>query len=252
MNVYETSIATQFFGHAMHPGGLKLTTRVAQTAEIDSFSRVLDIGCGYGITTSFLSQNYGCRVAGIDLSAKLISLAKSKIKVKQSALVDLVVSDAERLPFKDLVFDAVISECTFSLLPNKEVTARQIMSVLKSGGRLVITDVIIQGRLSNELKTQATFDLCFAGALPLEGYIQIFLDAGFVIPYVEDHSEELKRIYRHVMNSCCSVDNFLASINQPSCYCSSTTASQSLSMKLWQRLFVEGKPGYAMITVKKP
>ena len=186
---YESPQFNEALGEVLHPGGLKLTARVAEVAQINSRSHVLDIASGRGTTAFFLAQQYGCQVLGIDLSMTSTSLAMAKAEAQglQSKVI-FAAADAERLPFHTSTFDVVISECSFSLLPDKEAGAREIARVLKPGGRLAITDVFLRGQLSDELRTNATFDSCFSGAETIDSYIEIFTNAGFIDPYTEDQS----------------------------------------------------------------
>ena len=189
----------------------------------------------------FLAQHYGCQIVGIDLSTELLSRTRSIFtKENPSARVDFVQGDAESLPFADSTVDIVISECAFSLLPHKDTAASEFSRVLKPGGKLVITDVILRGsQICEELQNQVTFALCIAGAKPLDGYINIFKKAGFTTYCIEDHSEELKKLaYRMLIN-----EGFRKSwLDSP---------HQSDSRQVLQKLFKQVKPGYALIAMTR-
>jgi arsenite methyltransferase len=249
---YESPLFNNILGDTLHPGGLKLTARVAELAQIDKGSRVLDIACGQGITACFLAQRYGCYVAGIDLSTELISLARDKVQ-SEGLLekVDLLLGDGECLPYRDSLFDTVISECSFSLLPNKEAAALEIMRVLKPGRKLVMTDVFLRGQVSEELRTKASFASCIAGAKTLEGYIKLFEQVGFRDPYAEDHSEALKKVAYQVLVSYGSWEAFSAQLWEGSTS-SSRRKDGDMAGKVWQSLFKQGRPGYALLAFTKP
>jgi arsenite methyltransferase len=249
---YESPLFSSILGDTLHPGGLKLTTKVAELAQIYRGSRVLDIACGKGITACFLAQRYGCYVAGIDLSAELISLARDKVQSEGlSGRVDLFLGDGECLPYRDSLFDTVISECSFSLLPNKEAAAIEIKRVLKPMRKLVITDVFLRGQISEELRTKASFASCIAGAKSLEGYVKLFEQVGFRDPYVEDHPEALKKVAYQALVSFGSWEAFSAQIWERST--SSLGGKDSGRVgKLWQSLFKQGRPGYALLSFTKP
>jgi arsenite methyltransferase len=249
---YESPLFNNILGDTLHPGGLKLTARVAELAQIDKGSRVLDIACGKGITACFLAQRYGCHVAGIDLSTELISLARDKVQ-SEGLLeeVDLLLGDGECLPYRDSLFDTVISECSFSLLPNKEAAALEIMRVLKPGRKLVMTDVFLRGQVSEELRTKASFASCIAGAKTLEGYIKLFEQLGFRDPYAEDHSEALKKVAYQALVSYGSWEAFSAQLWEESTS-SSKRKDGGVAGKVWQSLFKQGRPGYALLAFTKP
>ena len=249
---YESPEFNRALDEILHPGGLELTARLAEAAKVNSNSLILDIASGRGTTACFLSRHHDCRVVGIDLSPLSASFAKNKAQkenVDQGAR--FIVADAEKLPFSDAVFDTVISECAFSLLPDKDMGAKEIVRVLKPGGRVAITDVILKFPLSEELKTQAFFDSCFSGAETLEGYREIFSRAGLVEDVFEDHSIELKKITYKLVTGYGSISAFWEQFGKGdlSC-CGSPGESCNHSGNLLKRLFKEGKPGYGLLAFK--
>ena len=250
---YESAEFNQALDEILHPGGLELTARLAEVAQIKPGSRVLDIASGRGTTACFLSKRHDCRVVGIDLSPVSASFAKNKAqdeKVVQK--VSFATADAESLPFSNEAFDVVVSECAFSLLPDKNTAAKEIVRVLKPGGRLAITDVFLQFPLSQDLKTQIFFDSCFSGAQTREGYSTIFDHAGLVADVVEDHSIELKKIAYKLVTGYGSLSAFWEQFGKGelSC-CGGPEQGRDDSRALWKRLFFAGKPGYALFSFVK-
>ena len=251
--VYESPEFNRALDEILHPGGLELTARLAEVAHIKPHSLVLDIASGRGTTACFLSQRYDCSIVGIDLSSVSATLAKSKAQNEGMAQkVCFVTADAESLPFADSSFDVVISECAFSLLPDKAVGAKEIVRVLKPGGRLAITDVFLQFPLSQELKTQAFFDSCFSGAETQEGYRELFDRAGLVVDVIEDHSIELKKITYKLVTGYGSISAFWEQFGKGALSCCGSPGERcDNSGALWKRLFAEGKPGYVLLSFTK-
>ena len=247
---YESPEFNQTLDEILHPGGLELTARLAEVAKIKSDSRVLDIASGRGTTACFLSQRYDCPLIGIDLSLVSTSLAGKKAQSEGIAQkVKFAVADAEYLPFADSSFDVVISECAFSLLPDKNTGAKEIVRVLKPGGRLAITDVVLQFPLSAELKTRVLFDSCFSGAETLEGYQEIFSRAGLVEDFIEDHSRELKKITYKLVTGYGSISAFWEQFGKGSLSCCGASEDGCDASSIpWKRLFSEGKPGYGLLS----
>ncbi len=250
--VYESSLIDDVLGDTFRPGGIELTARLAEVAGLCDDYLVLEIACGKGATSSFLSQEYGCRVVGIDLSAQLVSLARKRVEVENlSNKVDFLLGDGEELPFKDSTFDVVMSECSFSLLPNKDAASIEIERVTKPGGRLVISDVTVRGQISERLKNQVTFSSCISGAESIDGYIKLFEKVGFIDAHVEDHSEEMKRLAYQILVSFGSFEMFERQVNeasgQPSRGCCEGKCGD-----VWQGLFKEAKVGYALVSFVKP
>jgi arsenite methyltransferase len=247
---YEIYESKSLLGEAFHPGGLDLTTRTAEIAGVGTFSFVLDICSGIGTSAIFSSSKYGCRVISIDLSSKLTSIAQRRAKAeKLSQKVSFIIGDAENLPFRGAIFDVVMSECSFSLLPNKKKAASEIKRVLKPGGKFVLNDIILRGHIDKGMQTQASFFLCIAGAMSLEDYLNLLQEAGFTDFYTEDYSRELRKMGYQILIRSGGIKNFLANISvQPSGVSEDITHTR----EVWQRLFREGKPGYALISVTKP
>lgn len=251
VKLYESCVFDQLLGETLRPGGLKLTARLAEVAGISSNYVVLDIACGKGTTAFFLAREYGCHVIGIDLSHKMISTCRSRAKEEEvTGRVSFLLGDGENLPFRDSSFDVVISECSFSLLPNKEIAARDIGRVLKSGGKLVMTDIILKGEVSKELRSQISFACCLAGARRAEEYINLFERGGFQSPYMEDYSQELRKLTFQLAITFGSVDNFLGRL--PGGPCQRKGAGDSVpSILSYQEFLRLGRPGYALVAMTK-
>ncbi len=250
---YESPKFNQTLDEILHPGGLELTARLAEVAQIKPDSRVLDIASGRGTTACFLSQRHQCPVIGIDLSLISTALAGTKAQSEGVAQkVKFAVADAEYLPFADSSFDVVISECAFSLLPDKNTGAKEIVRVLKPGGKIAITDVVLQIPLSADLKTQVLFDSCFSGAETLEGYREIFSRAGLVEGIFEDYSRELKKITYKLVTGYGSISAFWEQFGKGNLSCCGAPGDDCDAAGIpWKRLFTEGKPGYSLLSFTK-
>jgi arsenite methyltransferase len=114
--------------------------------------RVLDLGCGAGTDTLVAAQMVGPdgHVTGIDMTPEMLSRARAASLEMGVTNVDLVESEAERLPFPDGGFDAVISNGVIDLIPDKDAVFSQLYRVLRPGGRIQIADVTIQNPVSEE------------------------------------------------------------------------------------------------------
>jgi arsenite methyltransferase len=252
VRLYESCAFDQLLGEALRPGGLELTARVAEIGGVTQNHAVLDIACGKGTTAVFLAGKYGCNVVGIDLSEKMVDLCRFKTgEATVRDRVDILLGDAEALPFRDGCFDLVIAECSFSLLPDKESAAGGIKRVLKPGGKLVMTDIILRGKVSKELRNQITFACCLAGAWHAEEYIGLLERLGFINPYLEDHSQELKQVAYQLGMTFGSIDNFTGSLPDGPCRRKGETASFT-SIEAYEEYVRAGRPGYALLAVTRP
>ncbi len=180
-------------GEALHPGGLALTARLAELLELKREDRVLDVAAGVGATACYLGRIVQCRVEGLDLStANLQRARQSSEEAGLDGPVHFLAGDAEALPYRDYVFDAVVSECAFSTFPGKVCAAKEIFRVLRPGGHVGLADVTVEpGALSDELRGILSRAACLADAGTVDGYQKSFFEAGFKGFRVEDHSQAL-------------------------------------------------------------
>ena len=192
-DLYARPAVSWLLGDSLHPGGLRLTERLGQMLELMPARRALDIACGSGTSAILLAGQFGCAVVGVDLAPPLIARARSAASREGlGALLDFALGDAEALPFSDGSFDVVFSECAISTFPDKLASAREMVRVLKCGGRLGFTDVVLtRGEIPEELQGWFSQAACIAGACSAERYQQIFASAGFSGWREEAHPEGL-------------------------------------------------------------
>lgn len=118
----------------LHPGGVRKTDEMARMCRIGRGMRILDIGCGKGVTACYLAQKYDCEVIGVDLSGRMVEYARKAARRKGLAnRVSFRRVDACNLPFEDESFDIVLAECKTVLL-DKEKAFPEFLRVLKSNG----------------------------------------------------------------------------------------------------------------------
>jgi SAM-dependent methyltransferase len=114
--------------------------------------RVLDLGSGAGTDSLIAAQLVGPRgrVTGIDMTPQMLAKARCAAAEMGAANVEFVESEAERLPFADASFDAVISNGVIDLVPDKDAVFGELYRVLTPAGRIQIADVTIQNPVSEE------------------------------------------------------------------------------------------------------
>ena len=115
--------------------------------------RVLDIGCGCGTDSLLAALSVGeqGRVTGIDLSPAMIRKARLFAEAAHIGHAEFIAGDITAQTFPPEHFDAVLSNGVFNLIPDKEAALRQIYSLLKRGGRLVIADQVRNAFTSSPL-----------------------------------------------------------------------------------------------------
>ena len=139
LNPYESEQNLRNDDGTMRPGGLRLTARAARLAEIKTGMRIVDYGCGTGITAHYLSREFGADVVGIDVSQKLVDEGRGLFNG-----LNLIASPNGEIPLEQGSVDAVFTECTLSVIGDIREPLGRFYSVLKDGGRLVISDVYLR------------------------------------------------------------------------------------------------------------
>ena len=143
---------------------------------------VLDLGSGGGIDVFLASQRVGPtgKVIGVDMTDEMIKRAEATAKKHGYENVEFRLGEIENLPVKDHSVDAVISNCVINLSTDKQKVFQETYRVLKKGGRIMISDIVTEGELPEEIKKN--FDAwagCIAGALEKSEYIETAKKAGF-------------------------------------------------------------------------
>ena len=129
-----------------HTRGLAATAELAQLAGITAGMSVLDVGSGIGGPARFLAATYGCRVAGVDLSAPFVDAASYlSERTGQSGQLSFQTANALELPFDDGRFDTVLLQHVAMNIFDRPRLYHEIRRVLKPGGRFATFDVVLGG-----------------------------------------------------------------------------------------------------------
>ncbi len=143
---------------------------------------VVDLGSGGGFDAFLAAREVGenGKVIGIDMTPTMISKARNNAEKANFENVEFRLGEIEFLPIADNTVDVIISNCVINLSPNKVQVFSDAYRILKSGGRLAISDVVASCEMPEEMKNDpALYAGCMAGASlidELESYMQ---DAGF-------------------------------------------------------------------------
>ncbi|NPV67416.1 MAG: methyltransferase domain-containing protein [Anaerolineae bacterium] len=132
-----------------HPGGRDATDVLAAACHIRPGARVLEVGCGVGLTACYLARRYGCRITGIDSRPRLIARARERAAwLGLGDRADFHVCDAlsplssgaDAVGYDAVGYDAVIGEAVLAYLPEKATALRTWMDVTRPGGYVGFSD----------------------------------------------------------------------------------------------------------------
>jgi len=143
---------------------------------------VLDLGSGAGFDAFLAAKKVGSRgkVFGVDMTEEMLEKAKENAKKGGFTNVEFKKGDIEDLPVDDNSVDAVISNCVINLAPDKAKVFKETYRVLKTGGRLMVSDVVLVKPLPNNLKNDKDLLIgCVSGAILKEDYLNLLKKTGF-------------------------------------------------------------------------
>ena len=186
--LYELEITGLLLGPSFHPGGVELTRRLGATALLHRGSRVLDVASGRGRSLSVWAEHFGSRGVGLDYSAQNLRAAREQAPTDR---LHWARGEAGSLPFASDAFDAVLCECALCTFPDMDAAATEMLRVLRPGGRVGISDMVLEAPVPEALQGLFGHVLCIAGARSSRGYLEVLETAGFEAARYEDHSSAL-------------------------------------------------------------
>jgi SAM-dependent methyltransferase len=185
-----TSGGSERFGYTfdelkMLPAGADLALGCGNPtalAEIAPGETILDLGSGGGIDCFLASTRTGDagRVIGVDMTPSMIDRARSAAETGGYRNVEFRLGEIENLPVADGAVDLVISNCVINLSPDKSRVFGEVFRVLRPGGRLVVSDIVVTEKLPDEARASvALLTGCISGALVESDYLDRIRRVGF-------------------------------------------------------------------------
>jgi arsenite methyltransferase len=177
---------------------------------------VLDLGSGAGFDCFLAANAVGLegRVIGVDMTPEMIEKARGNAAKGGYANVEFRLGEIEALPVADASVDVIISNCVINLVPDKAKAFAEAFRVLRPGGRLHVSDIVLGGNLpAGLLESVAAYVGCVSGAIGREAYLQAIAEAGF-----QGVTVNSERDATELLSGCC------ASEGDGGCGCSSDGA----------------------------
>lgn len=162
-------------------------------ADLHEGEVVLDLGSGGGIDVLLSARRVGPtgKAYGLDLTDEMLALARRNAAEAGATNVEFLKGDIESIPLPDESVDVIISNCVINLAGDKATVLREAFRVLKPGGRFAVSDVVVRGEIPAEIrKSMELWVGCVAGALDVDEFERLLVQAGF-----QDPSLEPTRVY---------------------------------------------------------
>jgi SAM-dependent methyltransferase len=163
-------------------------------AELKAGETVLDLGSGGGIDVLLSARRVGPsgKAYGLDMTDEMLALARENQRKAGVANVEFLKGDIEQIPLPDSSVDVIISNCVINLSADKDRVFAEAFRVLRPGGRLAVSDVVVRGEVPVDIRRSVELWIgCVAGALEEREYRDKLAKAGF-----EGIDLEATRVYR--------------------------------------------------------
>ena len=154
---------------------------------------VLDLGSGGGLDVLLAAQRVGPAgyVYGLDMTDEMLAVARRNAEKAGASNVEFIKGEIESIPLPDNSIDTIVSNCVINLSPDKDQVLHEAFRVLRPGGRLAVSDIVVDGDLIRlpvseaQIRAALSWAGCIAGALTIEQYRQLLVDAGFTNVAIE-------------------------------------------------------------------
>ena len=184
---YSRRAARLLLGATAHPGGADLTRHLLALLGLPAAALVADVACGDGATLALLGRA-GLIAVGVDLEPRAVALARRHAPA--------VIGDAQALPLATGAYDAVLCECAVSTFADPVRALAAMSRVLRPGGQLALTDVLLRRDLAAPEVVCAIDRLTTARSLA--GYVALIEGAGLTVVRTEDRAADAHALGRRL------------------------------------------------------
>ena len=185
---YDRPDVRYFLGDSLHPGGVDLTLRMAERLSLAPGDKVLDVACGHGTSLRAVLDVHPVEGVGLDTGA--VPIVEDRLTI--------LVGDAHAVPALDDSVAAVLCECALSTFADQARALTEIYRVLRPGGRVAVSDMVVAGPIPESLRDWVHAGTCLSGAQTLKGYANLLAEAGLTVREQWDASDALQELLRGI------------------------------------------------------
>jgi SAM-dependent methyltransferase len=192
--------------HLANIGGRGILDFAVRFGHIETQSHVLDMCCGSGDACLYVARNFGCSVTGVDANESQIARARRRLEDRRQGLSIYFVTADVRTWKPERAYDLVYSLDSFGLIPDLSSVLRTSLSALRTGGSLVLADVVAGPNITADLRR---FMLAVDGIVSLptvDEYVPLLSQAGFQKPDVLDLTDLAERSFEIIHRTAMSLN----------------------------------------------
>ena len=175
---------------------------------------VIDLGSGAGFDVFLASRQVGDdgKVIGVDMTPDMLAKARENASKGGYENVEFRLGEIESLPVADNTADVIISNCVVNLSPDKQAVYSEAYRVLKPGGRVAISDVVLTAEMPEDMKNDPVLhSACISGAETIEKLTAMMEQAGFAKISIEPKAEIKEQIKKWVPDT--DITDYITSAN---------------------------------------
>jgi SAM-dependent methyltransferase len=197
---YANPAVQWLLGGELHPGGVALTRRTLELAELQTGERLLDVACGAGTSAVLAASDFAAEVTGVEYGEDAVLSARAAASASGlGEQARFIQGDAERLPVADDQFDVVLCECALCTFPDQQRSVAEFRRVLRPGGRLALSDVVVEsGPLATALTGAMATVVCLDGALSSAGYRRLLHQGGLNVKRTESRPHDAQTFAQRI------------------------------------------------------
>ncbi len=167
--------------------------------EIKTGDTVLDLGSGPGLDCFLASKKVGTKgkVIGVDMTEAMIHKAEENASKYGITNVEFRLGEIDNLPIETETIDVILSNCVINLAPDKHKVFSEAYRVLKTTGRMYVSDIVLLDELTPEQRQDEELIAgCVGGAILKDDYLKIITDTGFIIGILNENQSISKEQYQ--------------------------------------------------------